>query len=225
MHGVLTRMKFFFALFAVLIPAGPLRISPQARDLIVEFETGGQAYYNARLQHPEWPGGASGVTVGIGYDCGYNSRSGILTDWQALPEGSRNALASTAGIKGISAKPRASALKWIIVPWVTAQDLFVLGTMPRFGQMTASAFPGILSTHGHVQGAMLSIVFNRGASMAGDGRREMRAIRSCVAAGTLQPIPVQIRSMKRLWIGKGLPGLLRRRDAEAALIESSFQWP
>jgi GH24 family phage-related lysozyme (muramidase) len=209
-------------LLALLIPAGPLSISPESRDLIVEFETGGKSYYQAKLQRPTWPGGASGVTVGIGYDVGYNTRAAVLSDWSALPEGSRNALASAAGVKGVAAKSRAAALKWISVPWPVAEDLFVKNTMPRFGKMTSQVFPGITTTHGHVQGAMLSIVFNRGASMAGNGRVEMRSIRSAIAAGNVRPVPGQIRAMKRLWIGKGLPGLLRRRDAEAALIERSF---
>lgn len=221
-------MKWLLSLFASAtihgdtIPAGPLSISPEASNLIVEFETGGKAYYQSRLQRPSWPGGASGVTVGIGYDVGYNSRAAVIVDWKALPEGSRNALASAAGVKGVAAKSRASALKWIIVPWSEAESLFVSNTMPRFGSMTATAFPGVVGKHGHVQGAMLSIVFNRGASMSGSTRSEMRNIRGHVAAGRVRSIPGEVRAMKRLWVGKGLPGLLRRRDAEAKLIESSL---
>ena len=33
----------------------------------------------------------------------------------------------------------------------------------------------------------------------------------------------QIRSMKRLWVNKGLGGLLHRRDAEADLVESCIE--
>ena len=223
-------MKTFLAFFASLftgaaeptIPAGPLRISGEGRALIVEFETGGRAYYDKALRRPSWPGGASGVTVGIGYDVGYNTRSQILDDWAGLPESSRNALAGAAGVKGVAARSRASALKWIVVPWDTAERVFVARTMPRFGGYTDRAFPGITSKHGHVQGALLSIVFNRGASMSGGSRREMRAVRSHVATGNIRAIPAEIRSMKRLWIGKGLSGLLRRRDAEAALVDRSL---
>lgn len=221
-------MKWFLSLFAAttihgdLIPAGPLRISPEGKALIVEFETGGKSYYQKRLAKPSWPGGASGVTVGIGYDVGYNTRAQILSDWKSLPEGHRNALASAAGIKGVAAKSRASALKWIAVPWEAAETVFVAKTMPRFGGYASTAFPGITGKHGHVQGALLSIVFNRGPGMAGDSRREMRSIRSHVASGNIKAIPGQIRSMKRLWYGKGLDGLLRRRDAEARLVERSF---
>lgn len=58
--------------------------------------------------------------------------------------------------------------------------------------------------------------------MSGASRIEMRAIRGHVAAGRVSAIPREIRGMKRLWLGKGLPGLLRRRDAEASLIERSL---
>ena len=51
-------------------------------------------------------------------------------------------------------------------------------------------------------------------------RREMRAIRDAVARGDLKEIAAQLRSMKRLWEGKGMGGLLKRRDAEADLVES-----
>lgn len=221
-------MKWLISLFAAAsmrgdtIPAGPLAISPEARALIVEFETGGRAYYTSRLQRPTWPGGASGVTVGIGYDIGYNTRADVLKDWEALPKGAREALAGTAGVKGTAAKSRAAALRWIIVPWPEAESLFVKNTMPRFGKMTAGAFPGIATKHAHVQGSLLSIVFNRGASMSGASRAEMRAIRGHIAGGQVRAVPSEIRRMKRLWIGKGLDGLLRRREAEAKLIERSL---
>ena len=48
----------------------------------------------------------------------------------------------------------------------------------------------------------------------------MRAIRDAVARQDLREIANQLRSMKRLWVGKNLDGLLRRRDAEAELVES-----
>ena len=214
-------MNPFPLILAALIPAGPLQISPESKELIVEFETGGKYGYD---KHPEWPGGASGCTVGIGYDCGYNSRAAILSDWKGLPEGTRNALASTAGVKGIAAKSRTSALKWIIVPWEHAEALFVANTMPRFGNLTANAYRGVLKTNGDIQGVMLSLTFNRGDDKRGERRRELAAMDADLLAKPqrLADLPVQIRSMKRLWVGKGLSGLLRRRDAEARLIENSL---
>lgn len=205
--------------------AGPLSVSREAVDLITEFETGGKAYYEKRLKAPTWPGGASGVTIGLGYDVGYNTRQQVLTDWKALPEGSRNALASAAGVKGLAAKPKAAALKWIVVPWKAAEEVFTKNTMPRFGKDTGNAFPGVTATHSHVQGSLLSIVFNRGSSMTGSSRVEMRQIRDDIQRKDVRAIPGHIRSMKRLWVGKGLDGLLRRREAEARLVEKSLVPP
>ncbi len=81
-------------------------------------------------------------------------------------------------------------------------------------------FPGIAELPPDAQGALVSLVFNRGTSMEGDRRAEMRAIRDAVPSSDLQEIADQLRSMKRLWINKGLDGLLRRREEEAKLIES-----
>jgi hypothetical protein len=61
------------------------------------------------------------------------------------------------------------------------------------------AFPGINELSPDAQGALVSLVFNRGTSMEGDRRREMRAIQAAVANGDLQEIADQLRSMKRLW--------------------------
>lgn len=221
-------MKWLLSLFAIAtvhgdtIPAGPLLISPESKSLIIEFETGGKSYYQSRLQRPTWPGGASGATIGLGYDLGYNTKAQIRTDWSGLPDTQITALTSAAGYKGTAAKYRVSALRWIIIPWDAAERVFVTRTMPRFGSMTDAAFPAITRTHSHVQGSMLSIVFNRGSSLTGSSRIEMRAIRDHIAAGRISAIPREIRAMKRLWIGKGLDGLLRRREAEAQLIEKSL---
>jgi GH24 family phage-related lysozyme (muramidase) len=49
----------------------------------------------------------------------------------------------------------------------------------------------------------------------------MRAIREAVARGDLAEIAAQLRSMKRLWEGQGLGGLIARREEEAQLVESA----
>jgi len=99
---------------------------------------------------------------------------------------------------------------------VTADDL----------ARTRRAFPGFDVLPLDVQGALVSLVYNRGTRMTDspgtNDRREMRAIRDLVAGGMVAGIAEQLRLMKRLWVGKGLDGLLRRRDAEAALVESAI---
>jgi hypothetical protein len=46
-------------------------ISQAAFDMIVEFEVSGEAAYDKRYRQPTRPGAASGITIGIGYDCGH----------------------------------------------------------------------------------------------------------------------------------------------------------
>jgi hypothetical protein len=204
-------------------------ITPNAAQLIINHEVGGgQAYYNRRLLHPEWPRGASGVTIGVGYDLGYCTQSQFDADW-----GTRLARADLARLRGcIGAKGQAAAallpgVRSITVPWAAAQAVFFLRSVPRYYRLALGAFPGMDRLHGDAQGALVSLVFNRGARMTdsrsrpGD-RREMRAIRDLVPRGDLRGIAEQIRSMKRL-VNRSLhPGLLRRRDDEAALVEGAI---
>ena len=80
--------------------------------------------------------------------------------------------------------------------------------------------------------ALVSLVFNRGASMTDPGgdtmqrRREMWEIRSTLESNTLTPaqklraLAQSLRSMKRIWKGQGLGGLIRRREDEALLVET-----
>jgi GH24 family phage-related lysozyme (muramidase) len=48
----------------------------------------------------------------------------------------------------------------------------------------------------------------------------MRNIRDLVPKKDYKGIAKEFRKMKRIWQGKGLDGLLARRDAEASLVES-----
>lgn len=205
------------------IKAGPLTISQTLYDFIVESETGGKAYYMKRLIHPTWPGGASGVTIGLGYDLGYNSQAQIEKDWGMLPRTQLDALKGCAGLTGQRAKVKTQSVKWISIPWDQAERVFRNNTLPRFGTMTEGAFKKTSSQHPNTQGALLSIVFNRGASLVGASRREMKQISIYIPANKIQPVPGEIRSMKRLWWGKGLDGLITRREREARFIEATLK--
>ena len=56
--------------------------------------------------------------------------------------------------------------------------------------------------------------------MTGDSRLEMRSIRDLVPKKDYRGIADQLRKMKRIWEGKGLDGLIARREAEAKLVET-----
>jgi GH24 family phage-related lysozyme (muramidase) len=108
-----------------------------------------------------------------------------------------------------------------------ADDVFYRYTVPNYYKQRTEVFPGIDEFPGEVQGAMLSLVFNRGSSTKGEKRKEMKGIRDLVKNGhhdaqTLGEIARLLREMKRLWEGKGLAGLIARREAEARMVESAI---
>jgi GH24 family phage-related lysozyme (muramidase) len=205
--------------------AGPLTLSPESIRLIIDFETGSRAYYEKKLQRPTWPGGASGVTIGFGYDIGYQTPTQVHADWDGLlPPHSVEALSRVSGVRGTKAISLIKGLAHIIVPWDKAQSVFERRTLPRFGKQAADAFPHLADCHPHVQGALLSLVFNRGPALTGKNRQDMmdihRILADGVQSGDYALIATQLREMKSIWQGQGLDGLLRRREAEAQLIES-----
>ena len=206
-------------------------LSLRSRELIVSYETGGKDYYNHVIaERPIWPGGASGVTIGCGYDLGYNSKSDFKDDWRRHLGASDFALLErTIGLTGAAAKTALGKVGHIRIPWGVALDVFDVTTLPKFTVLTFERLPELLDLvnaglHGNCVGALVSLVFNRGASFrkAGDRYREMRAIRQAIQTGTsasLGEIPRHLRDMKRIWRNKGLDGLLARREDEAKLFE------
>jgi hypothetical protein len=206
-------------------------LSLRSRELIVSYETGGKDYYNHVIaERPIWPGGASGVTIGCGYDLGYNSKSDFKDDWRRHLGASDFALLErTIGLTGAVAKTALGKVGHIRIPWGVALDVFDATTLPKFTVLTFERLPELLNLanaglHGDCVGALVSLVFNRGASFrkVGDQYREMRAIRQAIQTGTsasLGEIPRHLRDMKRIWRNKGLNGLLARREDEAKLFE------
>jgi GH24 family phage-related lysozyme (muramidase) len=192
-----------------------LQIPDEALALILDAEG---------LDQPsQWPGGASGITIGVGYDLGFVTAEQFEQDWNPYLSGDEiNRLKDVIGVSGDSARQRAGEFRDIRIQRPDAEAVFKERTLPLYSQRTEDAFPGVDQLPPPAQGALVSLVFNRGTAMDGDRRREMRAIRDAVAEGNLKEIAKQLRDMKRLWEGKGLDGLLRRRDAEADLVESAI---
>ncbi len=192
-----------------------MTFSQKAFDLIMSFEGMGQPR--------QWPGGESGVTIGFGYDLGYTTAAQFQADWgDHLSQDVMDKLKTAIDLKGIPAKNKAAQLHDINIDRDDALTVFTDSTVPSYEAQTRAAFPGFDNLPTDAQGALVSLVFNRGASMSGDRRIEMRAIRDAVANGDLQEIANQLRTMKRLWVGKNMAGLLRRRDAEADMVEASI---
>lgn len=199
-----------------LPPKAP--ISQAAINLIVSSEVTSQSAYNRLYIHPTWPGGDSGGTVGIGEDLGYDSRPVILSDWRRLRSDWRNDLTAFSGVCGVMAKPLVQQYSFISIDWDLANQVFKETTLARYWQQTLKAFPGVENLCPNARGALESLVFNRGGSMIGPSRLEMRNIRALVPKKDYEGIAANLRAMARLWEGRGLDGLIARRYAEADLV-------
>lgn len=201
-----------------------MKMSQKAFDLIVNEETGGQTYYEKTEIHPTWPGGASGVTIGIGYDCGYETANDIRNDWGGyLSEAAVNELCSCAGIHGPPAHALVHEIRSsVTVGWAVALDVFRQRDIPKWETIVTNALPNTDRLTPDQFGALVSLSFNRGASfnLSGDRYREMRMIKALMGALAFGGIPGQIRSMKRLW--PNMKGLRDRRDHEASLFEDGI---
>lgn len=188
---------------------------------VINFETGGKAYYDRFLKRAVWPGGQSGVTIGIGADLGYMTKAEFDTHFRKYFSFSdANRLSSVVGIKGQSAQAALVRVSAIGLSWENAKEAFVNWTLPKFWKMSNDLWPGLNRLCEPAQVALVSVVFNRGASTSGPSRKEMLNIKPLVVSRDYVAISDQIISMKRLWIGKGLNGLLKRRDEEAKMVKS-----
>ena len=197
--------------------------SPKALALILEYEVGGgKAYYDKYLSRPTWPGGASGMTLAIGVDCGYYSPEELEKIFNFLPKEQLDIVKGASGKTGQSGKEYTATNKnkGINISWDQAIKIFDSLTWPKFARLAEKAFPGLNDLCDNAYGALVSLVFNRGTAMQGDSRLEMRNIRVLVPKKDYKGIAEELRKMKRIWKGKGLDGLLARRDAEADLVET-----
>lgn len=205
----------------VSLPPEP-NVSALGLQLIYDFEVGGgKSYYDRFLRHPEWPGAASGVTIGVGYDLGYSSEPVVRLDWRVLRSDDLDRLAEKAGITGTRAKAQLASVRDILVSWPEANGVFKAVTLARFWELTRRTYPGFDNLRPNAQAALLSLVFNRGSSLVGGNRREMRTIKDLVGPKNYSGMAQQIRSMSRIWRGTSVgAGLIRRREAEAELMET-----
>jgi GH24 family phage-related lysozyme (muramidase) len=128
---------------------------------------------------------------------------------------------SVAGLTGNAAKKALANCQNVMIDYNTALNIFYQTTLPAFARRTKKVYPGVEKLPPDAQGGLLSLVYNRGESVNGSSRIEMKNIISYVAVQNLAAIAKEIRKMKRLWEGKGLPGLLDRREKEADLIEKA----
>lgn len=202
-------------------------ISQDAVDLIVREEVSSKAVYEHKYQHPEWPGGRSGVTIGIGYDvgAGVSSKAQLMSDWAGhIPDAMITALEPCIGVTGERARVMLPSVRGkVTVPWEAAMIVFMRVDVPRWYARCKKSLLNFEELPPDCKGALVSLAYNRGISFerGGDRYREMRAIHSHMAARSFASIAGEFRSMKRLWTD----GLVGRREHEAVMFARGLAHP
>jgi hypothetical protein len=203
-------------------------ISQESFDLIVGFEVSSRIAYERNYRRPERPGGQSGITVGIGYDCGYSTATVIRQDWSGkIPDAMVNVLCSVAGLKGDAAQRQLARVRPLVdVPWGAALDVFSNVSIPKYLNQT-SELEHFNELPPSCKGVLLSLVYNRGKSFwtPGDRYREMRNIAALMEARRFERIPAELRKMKRLWVTPSVRGVAIRRETEARMFENALKVP
>lgn len=204
-----------------LLPPQPVISAPLADPaavaLVVRWEVGSPAQYARQYQGVICPGGASGPTIGIGYDLGTQSPAQIRASWGWHRD--IDALVTASGQVGPDrCKAWATRHKAIRVAYSDAIRVFEQQDWPTYVMASSRAYrngwDALTLTH---QGGLTSNGYNRGFSFAGDRRKEMRAIRDDCVPGNSAPCTAgQLRASCRIWEGTDVyKGLCARRNSEA----------
>jgi GH24 family phage-related lysozyme (muramidase) len=125
----------------------------------------------------KWPGDDSGITIGHGHDLGFEAPSRFVQDW--TPQiGAKSVAELTVAIgkSGSAAARLAPQFRDINITKAQADAVFFASTLPEYEAQTEEAFPGVDALPDAACGALVSLVFNRGTSLAGPRRREMQSI-------------------------------------------------
>ncbi len=185
---------------------------------IARAEIGSRAAYDRLAARPHWPGGASGITLGMGCDLRFLSPTAFQRLWG--PHLGREALARLAlclGRRGSTSV--AAALADIRVPYAAAWEVLCTHTLPPRVRACRRLFRGFDDLPDGARTALVSLVVNRGAALGqeGDaGRAAMRALARDLDEGRAGPeLARHFEAMMKLW--PEVPGLQRRRFEEAAL--------
>jgi hypothetical protein len=204
-----------------------LKLSKQVINRVIMASEVGYAhpdnwsYYNKKCSRPIVPAPdttESGVTVGIGYDCGQQTAQKILNDWKDyIPLAQAQRLAATAGLKKHAALAEANKMQDIVIPVEVALKQWYEKKLAYFAKETARIYPNLPNLHPFEQTCLISLVFNRGTKLDGDTRTEMKELVAATNLDDDKAMGRLFRSMKRLW--PNTRGLQIRRDLEADFIE------
>jgi GH24 family phage-related lysozyme (muramidase) len=198
---------------------GTFRVSKESFDFILSWES--------CQCHPYVPVGntGSGVTIGYGYDLGHQNAAIARKELAGLC--AADEIERLVAVTGKTRDAARDALHGVADIGISRENALRLAliTARRYAEETAAIYPQVMKLHPHCQGALLSLVINRGASLTlpgTDRRFEMKQIQEDLLDGKPENIPGRLESMKRLWRNSGQDGLLKRRDGEAELFRKGL---
>lgn len=198
-------------------------ISNEGIELILSYEISSVDYYNKKLKKPTvpaWQTTQSGVTIGIGWDCGYNTEENLYHEWvEYLDADALKELAQVLGLKSSTAYKNLNKVKGVVVEYDMASAQFENYTISRYYNLALRAYKELDEAPQAVKDVIVSLVFNRGNSLKIDfknTRKEMILIKEDIQIKNYKDIAKQLKDMKRLW--PNVKGLQLRRDAEAEYL-------
>jgi hypothetical protein len=205
------------------LPELPADVPMRALAMIVNLEVTSRQVYVKKYTHPLWPKGASGITIGVGYDIGQQSRAQFESDWgDVCTANEMDQLRPWVGVAGQRAQAGEAPLAGIVIPWQKAWMVFIRRSIPAYTALTRKAFNVPAQLPAPCVGALVSMVYNRGAGIGnGDRDKEKRDIRAALAAGRPQDVPKALRDMKQRFPDN--PGLQNRREEEAQMFEEGLK--
>ena len=189
--------------------------------------------------HPYWPGGRSGITIGVGWDLGQHSEAEFRKEWQSLDAGSITRLSVAARKTGPSAQALKQEVRTVVIPEDISRAVLRGSLRQREYPETLRLLPGTDRLPTEFQVVLISVVFNRGSKLghdpdwrmakALDKRWEMRKLQGDVERGDLFAIYIRLGTMKRLWENdanqRGLP--IRRKDEQHLIrpyVDKVLEW-
>lgn len=207
-----------------LVKDANLPIGLASIEEIIREEDSSEWYFIKHYQQPEWPGGASGVTIMLGYDLGYANPEKIHRDLGGkISADMLAACVACSGITGAAAHEQMLRVRSRInIPWLVSLDVFLHNDMPEWIATVRKYLPNTELLPPDCLGILVSLAYNRGPSFnaGGDRAREMRAIKADMAAKNFADIPNQLRSMARLWPSSS--GVHGRRFREATIYQNAL---
>lgn len=203
-------------------PLPPVQSPSQAAAvaLVTRWEIGSAAQYTRKYSHPICPGGASGPTIGIGYDLGTQTEREIRASW-----GRHSAIDELVTASGQTGRTRCKAWatqhQHITVSYADAERVFLEHDWPVYFAAAGRAYHnGWNGLSGYHKGGLTSVGYNRGFGFSGSRRAELRAIRdTCVPAYDAPCSARENVASCRVWEGTAIyKGICNRRKDESRLM-------